>query len=300
MKKSYFYIDNFSKRAKALRSEFDKKFEDPRRASSERFVWDYWNIPDQYALLRTPAYHYFSKKLYEAWHKELVHWGRENLGCHDISPTWLSLYNESCFQNLHADNPHGPWAFVYSLTPWTKRKFSGGETLLLKDQVLDYWSDFDSSQGFESEHLLTKIPPKFNRLVVFDPRIPHGVSEVRGERDPRFSRLVLHGWFVNPRPFVVGSLSAEMIKKDLSSQLQPLIHEVIGMAELNGVVSLRLTIANSGTVKEVKILTNSLKVRSVEHSTNLYLKRICAALLRLRFPRRSGLSRITLPLNFEN
>lgn len=42
-------------------------------------------------------------------------------------------------QELHADNPHGPWAFVLSLTQWEGRPFSGGETLILQPHVLDYW-----------------------------------------------------------------------------------------------------------------------------------------------------------------
>ncbi len=299
MKKSYFHIDNFSKRAKALRSEFDKKFEDPRHASSERFVWDYWNIPDQYALLRTPAYHYFSKKLYEAWHKELVYWGRENLGCHDISPTWLSLYNESCFQSLHADNPHGPWAFVYSLTPWNKRKFSGGETLLLKDQVLDYWNGFNSGEGLETEHLMTKVPPKFNRLLVFDPRIPHGVGEVRGERDPRFSRLVLHGWFVNPRPFVEGALKPAELEKFFAKELAELFAKNPSLGFLSGCICLRLKVAANGKVASISTLTDALRL-TAGPNTLVPLKSLLSSRLKaLCFPKTRGLSQVTLPLNFQ-
>ena len=42
--------------------------------------------------------------------------------------------------------------------------------------------------------------------TVFDPRIPHGVRQVTGTHDPREGRLVIHGWFVQPRPFVRGPL----------------------------------------------------------------------------------------------
>ena len=45
----------------------------------------------------------------------------------------------------------------------------------------------------ELQHLVTRVPSPFNRLTVFDPRFPHGVREVRGTRDPRKGRLVLHG-----------------------------------------------------------------------------------------------------------
>ena len=52
--------------------------------------------------------------------------------------------------------------------------------------------------------LVTLVPPHFNQLTVFDPRLPHGVRTVEGTRDPRRSRLVLHGWFTQPAPFFQG------------------------------------------------------------------------------------------------
>lgn len=51
---------------------------------------------------------------------------------------------------------------------------------------------------------VTFVEPEFNRLTVFDPRLPHGVRPVRGTQDPREARLVLHGWFTEPTPFFTG------------------------------------------------------------------------------------------------
>ena len=112
-------------------------------------MWDWWHVPDQYTALRTPAGEYFPKPLYERFHRRLVAWGRATLGCHDISPPWLSCYVDGCRQELHGDLPHGPWAFVYSLTPWRGRVFRGGETVLLRDEVLDFWHDFASTRALE-------------------------------------------------------------------------------------------------------------------------------------------------------
>ena len=105
---------NFFPEAKKLRAEFDQNFSNPRGTDSKRFVWDYWYFEDQYHLIRTPAFYYFTKKIYQNFHSQLVQWGRENLGCHDISPPWMSYYVDGCYQNLHSDVPNGPWAFVYS------------------------------------------------------------------------------------------------------------------------------------------------------------------------------------------
>lgn len=54
---------------------------------------------------------------------------------------------------------------------------------------------------------LQLVEPHFNRLTVFDPRFPHGVRMVEGNRDPANARIVLHGWFTEPSPFFTGSLS---------------------------------------------------------------------------------------------
>ena len=83
-----------------------------------------------------------------------------------------------CHQGLHADAPHGPFAFVLSLTNWEGRRFSGGETMLLQPHVLDYWRRFDSGVGTELPQLTTLIPPRLGQLTVFDGRIPHGVQPV--------------------------------------------------------------------------------------------------------------------------
>ena len=89
--------------------------------------------------------------------------------------------------------PHGPWAFVLSLTEWEARKFTGGETMLIRPEVLNYWSNFDSAAVVERGSLVRLVPAEFSRLTVFDPRLPHGVPAVEGTHDPREGRLVLHG-----------------------------------------------------------------------------------------------------------
>lgn len=85
----------------------------------------------------------------------LVEFGERQLGCRGISPIWLSCYVNGCRQGLHADAPHGPFAFVLSLTRWDERRFSGGETLLLQPHVLDYWRSFDSGVGTEMPQLVS-------------------------------------------------------------------------------------------------------------------------------------------------
>ncbi len=294
--------DRFAPEAAGLRRQFEARFRNPRRAGSGRFVWDYWHVPGQYTHLRTPAWEFFSKKEYEKLHRRIVLWGREKLGCHDISPPWLSCYLEGHEQSLHGDLPHGPWAFVFSLTRWETREFEGGETFLMKEPVLDYWSRRARGlgrKGLEGQELFEEVAPVFNRLTVFDPRVPHGVRRIRGPvQDVCEGRLVIHGWFVNPRPFVEGALPVEALSEGISAQELALHQALQGASRVDGWVSLRLVIAADGRVRSCSVLSDTL--RSDDPALS---KRVEAAMrkhwLRWRFPRSRGGSRATVPVAFS-
>ncbi len=294
--------DGFYKGAKALRQDFEDVFSDPKKPEPRRFCWDHWHVPRQYKLLRTPAAQFFNKKAYEPLHEAIAHWGRENLGCHDISPIWLSCYLDDHWQNLHGDLPHGPWAFVLSLSP-DKATFRGGETLLLKEKTLDFWTNYLNGKfegGLEEDKLFHRVTPKFNRLVVFDGRVPHGVAPVRGPMEVCEGRLVLHGWFLQPRPFIEGPLSSEELQNlyELLAQGMELLHHE-GVTELRGALILRFEVRPNGTVSSTRILTNLL--RGPDHSVKgpLVAKNFLATLAMQKFRKQKTASRVTLPILFE-
>lgn len=293
-------VDQFYSDAKKMRAHFDKRFADPQGIEADRFVWDYWHVPDQYTLLRTPAYHYFPEKMYLAFHEELVMWGRKTLGCWDISPPWLSCYINGCKQELHSDVPHGPWAFVYSLTPWEQRRFTGGETLIIKPQVLSYWQNFGSEQDRELSSFIDRIPAEMNRLTVFDPRYPHGVTEVRGTQDPREGRLVIHGWFMEPKTYVEGGLAdEELALEEILNSAFDQVQELLGKNEsIQGTVSIQLKVNKEGSVTHSGFGTNTLLT-----VTGQVPKKLNSALLilykKLKFPKAAGASEMTIPLIFR-
>ncbi|MBX2987817.1 MAG: hypothetical protein KF802_07955 [Bdellovibrionaceae bacterium] len=292
-------VDSFYGKAAEMREVFESRFRDPRAGASDRFVWDFWFVPDQYRLVRTPAYHYFPARMYQAFHSSLVQWGRENLGCHDISPPWLSYYVDGCRQELHADVPHGPWAFVYSLTP-KKIKFHGGETLILKPEVLNYWPGFSDAGDREHSSFVDRVKSPFNRLTVFDPRFPHGVTEVRGVEDPLEARLVVHGWFVEPRPYVVGPLSTRQVGQAMEEALGALGLLLPEWGAMHGTVSFRLEISPGGEVREFRWLTDTLM--GLEDSAR-QRRQALAGMKKLfqsvKFPRAKSASRVTVPLLFK-
>ena len=296
-RRSVITVEDFAREAPLLRQVFDERFEQPRSTRSDRFVWDWWHVPGQYTALRTPAWKYFPKPIYEAFHRRLVAWGRETLGCHDISPPWLSCYVEGCRQELHGDLPHGPFAFVYSLTNWRKRRFRGGETLLLRDEVLDYWADFRSETSIEEPDLLRTIEPKFGRLTVFDPRIPHGVREVTGTRDPREGRLVIHGWFVQPRPFIQGPLRAPELSERAAELGSVLATTALPLA---GMIAFAFDVDRAGRAQRVRVLSDTTRVPSGDERERVRLiARITKAIAAWQFSKQRGASRVTLPIVLE-
>ncbi len=297
--KSYYKQANFFPEYKKLRDEFESYFENSKSTHSKRFIWDFWYDEDQYHLIRTPAFHYFSKLNYQNFHSYLVQWGRENLGCHDISPPWLSYYVDGCFQNLHSDVPHGPWAFVYSLTP-NKKEFRGGETLILKPQTLNYWSHFIDQKNHEFSNFVDRIESKMNQLIVFDPRFPHGVTEVKGTRDPLKSRLVMHGWFVNPRPYVTGGLSTASVQKSIQPQFLHLNSVLSNIELMHGTLSCRLEILPSGKVKKYTLVSNSvLSVAGRDQDQKYLLKELKKLFEATVFTKCKTKSNITIPLIFK-
>lgn len=290
-------LDSFTKHGSKLREHYVSRVGNPKETNSDRFVWDYWHVPDQYTLVRTPAYHFFPDALYMAFHKELVHWGRKTLGCWDISPPWLSYYIQGCRQELHSDVPHGPWAFVYSLSP-SKIRFSGGETLLLKPEVLSYWKNFGHSPDRERSSFVERIAAKQNRLVVFDPRIPHGVTEVGGTMDPLEARVVIHGWFTEPKTYVEGPLPEKSTETQLNQAFDRLQEQLPKHPLVQGTVSLGLTVQKNGEVSDAKFLTNTLLDLGGEAPVALN-RELLKIYRQCKFKSASGITRATIPLIFS-
>eukprot|EP01041_Mallomonas_annulata_P010931 gene10931-22822_t len=341
LKSSYNHVytsDDLKDTAKALRGYFDEKFSNPRQATSERFVWDSWHVTvgdgsqteaqgkgrQQYSLLRTQATDYFTEELFQSLCDELTDFGRKHLGCDAISHPWLSLYTDGCSQNFHTDAPHGPWAFVLNLTPdgfgptadGSPSHFHGGETMLLRPKILDYWSNFDEGKGLEVTNLFEFYPPTFGRLIMFDPRIPHGVTTVHGTRDPRYGRLVLHGWFSDPRAFVEGALDEEATLDIVTKVLDPVYASLANnqIGRVVGFLSVRLFVNTAGKVERVCALCDTLKAdpadfngsteeddegNVVKEDPCLDVRKIISkALSACIFPKAEQTSTITIPFEF--
>lgn len=254
--------DNFlpASQAAALRRTFVARFAEPRAASSDRFCWDNWHVGEQFNMMRTPAEQFFGEEAYADLVEALTAYGCDKLGCDAITPPWLSYYVDGHSQGLHTDAWHGPFAYVLSLTEWETREFTGGETMLMAPEILDFWRGYKAGAAIEQASMFELVEPRFNRLTVFDPRIPHGVKEVRGTRDPLKGRLVLHGWFRPAETVSVdGALSAEQVEPVLNAALEP-AYERLGSecARMFGTLNVAVRVGPSGAVERVRVLANTL------------------------------------------
>ena len=257
----YFTRDEFFAGAEKLRATFQNNHEDAKKTNAERFCWDYWHVENQYAQLRTPAKDYFyDDDAYDQFERELLTYGKGHLGLSNFTPIWMSCYVDGMGQELHADVPHGPLAFVFSLTKNfddddnrnKRRYFTGGETTILRPERANYWQRFDPTEIVERTQLFEEIEPKFNRLTIFDPRLPHGVREVKGTKDVTKGRLVLNGWFNEPAISVEGGLTIEDVGKALDAKLEELYEELETLPAMTGFAALRMEVASvDGNVERV-------------------------------------------------
>jgi hypothetical protein len=293
-----FCVPSFFAEADAMRGVFDQRVGPSRGADPARFVWDYWHVPGQYSYFRTHTRRFFRPDLCRRFTAAVRQWGETHLGCSRISEPWLSYYIDGCRQELHTDVPIGPWAFVFSLTRWEERRFTGGETLLVGADVLDYWTGFDANRPLEANELLARLPTRFNQLTVFDARVPHGVARVEGTHDPTESRIVVHGWFLAPSLSVRGALRP--------SEAAPTIAQIRGdwrglLARAGGVTGIatwRLRVSTEGSVVAAPLVADTLVATSsgarcpADVLDDVH-RRLCAA----EFPRSSGETVVTLPLS---
>lgn len=294
MSKHLYKVNNFFDRADELRAIFDTRFADPLACHPGRFVWDYWYVRRWFTFFRTPSSDYFGPELFKAFEARLLAWAERKLGVSQHTLIWLSYYINGCHQGLHRDTANGPWSFVYSLTPTDREQFRGGETLIARPNLIDYWrtNAFDNS-----EQIFDVIPPDFNQLVVFDSRLPHCVAPVEGTMEPREGRLVMHGWLLTDHCVIKGNVDKELVTAVLNKETLKLKHRLSRLSGINGLITFRLAVAKTGTVTSVRIVSNTL-LRTADNGAApaLIVQTAVQHLGAVRFPKSGAGASIIIPL----
>ena len=110
---------------------------------------------------------------------------------------------------------------------------------------------------------------------------------------------MLHGWFVQPRPFTVGPLSEEAFGAGIEQVLAELPEQLPQDALLSGTLTVRFVVSPAGAVQKATILVDTLRTpapsRAVRDALAVW---VLSRVRRLRFPKAARSSVATLPLVF--
>jgi Rps23 Pro-64 3,4-dihydroxylase Tpa1-like proline 4-hydroxylase len=283
--------------ADAMRQDIDAHFANPDAHRSDTHqVWNYWSVPELYTYLRTDPDKVIRGDLMESFHRALRRWSIGRLGLVKVTAPYLSLYVCGCRQGWHNDATNGRFAFVYSLTR-DQRRTTGGETLVMHegDLVRRHLTQPAAGRG-----LYDAIEPRFNRLVVFDDRMPHAVKQVEGVMEPSEGRFVLHGHLSEGGTAVVGVLPVAAVADALRDAIRSFRDEAATRLSLyHGIVSFSLLIAPSGRVRSCDVLMDRVLHPDSGHVEWEPLRDNLAARLRaLRFASAERETRVIQPVVF--
>ena len=294
LRERFLVVDGFlpADHAGSMRQDIDAHFGEPGQHKADTHqVWNYWHVPGSYTYLRTTPEKVIAREKVEQFVNGLRDWAARNLGLAGVTWPYLSLYVPGCVQGLHNDSTNGRLGFVYSLTR-DDRTTLGGETLLMLDRDL-FRSNLDRPAA--GVGLYDLVEPRFNRLTLFDDRIPHAVQRIDGPMDPLEGRFVLHGHISEAGVVAEGALSADAIQSVVVPVLGEL-REVFGK-DVHGPFVISIEIGPDGSMAGANPILDRL---ASKNGADIGAAR--AALTErlgvLRFPTASGSTRANVPLIF--
>jgi hypothetical protein len=299
IKAPYLVIDDFMPPAVAqdMRAAVEAHLGSPyEHAPKTHLDWDYWYVPGLYTYLRTLPERVIGPELTATFHDRLFQWSAQTLGFGAAKAAYLSLYINGCRQGQHNDSTNGRFGFVYSLTK-NMRRTSGGETLIWREE--DYFKTRLHRPSAGSD-FFQSIEPRFNRLVVFDDRMPHAVQLVEGNMDPLEGRIVIHGHIREGGPIVDGPLPPDLVLDVAGRLVGGYMSELgDGLPNYHGPAAVRFTVRTDGTVAGAHLILDRVRLLG---RGGLPVQDMFAGLLGrisdLRFPENTEDTIVTLPLGF--
>jgi len=297
---SHWTVREFFDGANDMRAAVNQHFAKPYENADAKEVWSFWYVPELYTYLRTVSTSVLPEVLVARFVDGLRGWCRENLGIGGITHPTLSVYFDGCGQALHNDARNGRFGYVYSLTPWDTRTFTGGETVILRDE--EYWNTERVLESGALREFCHVVPAHFNQLLVFDDRLVHGVRDVHGQMNPLQGRIVLHGHVYNDGLHVAGALSREQVDSSWNERLPELearLDDFDGVYD--GLVSLRIAVDGEGRVRDTRVLVDRLLPTSRSApSPRAVAEAIVSWAATLRFPESTGDSVLYAPFALES
>jgi hypothetical protein len=288
------FVDNFlpEEMARQMRAAIDRHFAQPYKQTAEHQVWNYWYVPDMYTFLRTAPDKVIGRELLDRFHAALTAWSWKTLGLGNVTYPYLSLYVDGCQQSIHNDAGNGRFGYVYSLT-WDQRETKGGETIVYHEGDL-YRTSLTNMTGGRGG-LYEMIESRFNRLAIFDDRMPHGVNRIEGSMNPVHGRLVLHGHISETGPGVRGALGPEQV----GSLVEEAANEALSRFEMrtdpHGPLVVRLSIGADGGVGDSRLVLDRLAFPDGQSSEGM-AEAVVEAVRKLSFPAADAPTEAVVPI----
>jgi hypothetical protein len=287
-------MDDFLPEEKTLsmRADIDAHFADPQNhKTGTHYVWNYWHVPGTYTYLKSVPERVIAREKVEAFVQALRTWAAVNVGFGHVTWPFLSMYVPGCSQGVHNDSVNGRLGYVFSLTR-NDRKTIGGETMVFQDRDL-FRSNLDKPAAGSA--IFDLVEPRFNRLTLFDDRVPHAVQRVDGSMDPVEGRFVLHGHISESGIVAQGALHPDAIREPVLTALQELRAAIGTLA--NGPLVYCIEIAEDGAVQRMRPLLDRL-VSPTNADLDSLRAAVAERLHALRFPAAAGPTRANIPLIF--
>lgn len=294
LRERFYVFDDFlpAEKSASMRADIDAHFANPySHQPATHNVWNYWHVPGQYNYLRATPESVIDRDKIAEFVEALRKVAAVKFGFGQVTWPFLSFYVPGCSQGLHNDATNGQLGYVYSLTR-NERKTIGGETMVVHDRDL-FRTSLDTAAAGTA--LFDLVEPRFNRLTLFDDRIPHAVQRVEGSMDPVEGRFVLHGHISEAGVIVQGALPPKAIQDPVVDLLKDL-REAAGKT-VNGPLVFAVEIGASGQVERMRPVFDRLA-----SSANADLDAIRAEagerLRAIKFPSAASSTRANIPLMF--
>lgn len=256
-------FDEFYPEALQMRRLIDEHFTESSARHlpfSKRGIWNYWFIPTLYTYFRAEPWLLFGPEMFDAFMAYLGAFAARQFGLIIPTKPFISMYVNGCGQNIHNDFGNGRLAYVFSLTNWAERRFLGGETFVYKTADRAAENVFRSTGGWGWYDF---IDPLFNRLALFDDRLPHAVNFVQGTMDPLDARFALHGHMEEPDfiAHIEGGLQGADLRREYA-QMKESVGNLFRFYGLDGFVSLELQVDGSGRFTDITLRAMQLLAKT--------------------------------------
>ena len=174
-------------------ADIDAHFANPgeHRAATHQ-VWNYWHVPGSYTYLRTSPEKVIAREKVEEFVEALEDLGGGQLGLCAASPGPSSACMcRAARRRCTMIRPTGARLCLFAdpqRPPDDRRR----DDRRCRTATCSAPS---STERPQARDLFDLVEPRFNRLTLFDDRIPHAVPARRRPMDPIEGRFVLHGHF---------------------------------------------------------------------------------------------------------